>query len=565
MSWRAVVVVALSVLSLALVAPSMFARFTTAYTGAHVDGTRVVAVDAGSPAERGGLRSGDLIGCVNTRDYTILSSPFSQNAYEPDLLHFCVTNTVPRRNLAFAAAPGPPSASFYGSITWQILRLFSYAVFLFVGCALVILRPSVMTWLLFGYCLAEAPVGPAYQVFTVWPPAAYAVLMAVVTPSAALGAVFLFLFALLVPEESVPRDWRGWVFWIAAIGTIAFVAAHYLDRVLVQGYLSPVDASLAALSKVMTIAVVFVIVARLLKMEPSARARFWWVAAAIIIGIITNDLRQGRVAFWPGVFGTLTMMMPLTLMYAIVRRHVIDIRFVLSKAVVYGVMTTAIFGLIAAADWAATRFLAEMRVALALDAIIAISIGVLMHRLTPILERLVDSVVYRKKYAADTYLRRLARTLPRAEQEATVDRALVEDPYCELDLKMAALFRRNGNEFTVAMSAGFAGPTVAIDRDADIVRFLLTERSCVHIDDLNDRVAATLADYGNPTVAVPVFNGDELACFIFYGVHRDGTRLDPDEATLLQTLAESAGQAYVRVENSRLRALLGSAIQPSAS
>ena len=566
MSWRAVVVVALSVLSLALVAPTMFARFTTAYTGARVDGTRVVAVDAGSPAERGGLRTGDLIGCIDTRDYAILRLPFLREAaYEPDLLHFCVTNAVPRRKLAFAAAPGPLSASFYGSTTMQALRVFSYAVFLFVGCTLVILRPSVMTWLLFGYCLAEAPVGAAYQALTVWPPVAYAAFMAVASPSAALGAVFLFLFALLAPEESVRRDWRGWVFWIAAIGTTAFVVAHSLYRGLVLGYFSPLDASQVALSKVMTIAVVIVIVVRLLTMESSARARFWWVAAAITIGIVTNDLRQGSEAFWPGLFGTLTMLMPLTLMYAIVRRHVIDIRFVLSKAVVYGVMMTAIFGTIAAADWAATRFVAQMRVALALDAIIAISIGVLIHRVAPILEGWVDSIIYRKKHAAETYLRRLARTLPRAEQEETVDRALVEDPYTELDLTMAALFRRNGNEFTLAMSAGFAGPTVTMDRDADIIRFLITERSCIHIDDLNDRVAATFANCGNPTVAVPVFNGDELAGFILYGVHRDGTRLDPDEANLLQTLAESAGLAYVRVENSRLRALLGSAIQPSAS
>ncbi len=74
---------------------------------------------------------------------------------------------------------------------------------------------------------------------------------------------------------------------------------------------------------------------------------------------------------------------------------------------------------------------------------------------------------------------------------------------------------------------------------------------------------AALADCGSPTVAVPVFNGDELAGFILYGVHRDGTRLDPDEVALLETLAESAGQAYVRVENPRLRALVGSAVQPS--
>jgi hypothetical protein len=40
-----------------------------------------------------------------------------------------------------------------------------------------------------------------------------------------------------------------------------------------------------------------------------------------------------------------------------------------------------------------------------------------------------------------------------------------------------------------------------------------------------------------------------------YGVHRDGTTLDPDEASVLQALAESASQAYILVENSRLRAL----------
>jgi hypothetical protein len=565
MSWRAVVVVTLSVLFLALVAPSMTARFPTAYTGAHVYGARVIAVDAGSPAERAGLRSGDLIGCVDTRDYVMLRLAFSQEAYEPDLIHLCVTNTVPQRNLSFAAVPGPQSQSFYGSTTMQLLRLLSYAVFLFVGCALVILRPSVMTWLLFGYCLAETPVGAAYQALTILPPFAFATLIAVFSPSAALAAVFLFLFALLVPDENVPRDWRGWVFWIAAIGTGGFLAAHSLYRMLVLGYFSPLDASQVALSKLMTIAVILVIVVRLLKMAPSARARFWWVAAAIIIGIVTNDLRQGSEAFWPGVFGTLTMLMPLTLMYAIVRRHVIDIRFVLSKAVVYGLMMTTIFGIIAAVDWAATRFLAEMRVAFALDAVIAISIGVLMHRLTPIVEGWVDSIIYRKKHAAEIYLKRLARTLPRAEREDTVGRALVEDPYCELDLTMAALFRRNGSEFTLAMSAGLAEPTIALNRDADIVRFLITERSCVYIDGLNDRVAAALANCGSPTVAVPVFNGDELAGFILYGVHRDGTRLDPDEVALLETLAESAGQAYVRVENSRLRALVGSAIQPSAS
>lgn len=567
MSWRAVVVVALSVLSLAIVVPTIFARFPTAYTGARMTGTSVTSVDADSPAGRAGLRPGDSIGCIDSRDYAILSTPFHQQlaAYESDPIRLCITTAVPARHLAFSAERGPASPQFYGNTTMEALRLFSYIVFLFVGCALVIVRPSVMTGLLFGYCFCVVPVGSAYQALTVWPAPAYAAMMAIFGPTSALSAVFLVLFALLVPEERVPRDWRGWLFWAAGIGSLAVIVFGAIYRMFAFGFLPALDPTHRLLSNVMTLGAVVVIVARLAKMDSPTRARFWWVAAAIVIGIITNELRQGTEAFWPGVFGTLTIIMPLTLMYAIVRRHVIDIRFVISKAVVYGALMTVIFGVIAAADWAATRFLAELRVALALDAVIAIGIGIMMHRLTPILEGWVDSVIYRKKHAAEIYLRRLARTLPRAERKETIDRALVEDSYGELDLTMAALFRRHANAFTIALLAGLERATLAIDGDDDIVRFLITERSCVHLSTLNDRIAATFVGLGAPAIAIPIFNGDELVSFVLYGVHRDGTRLDPEEVALLETLAESAGQAYVRVENCRLRVLVESAIQPSAS
>lgn len=95
-----------------------------------------------------------------------------------------------------------------------------------------------------------------------------------------------------------------------------------------------------------------------------------------------------------------------------------------------------------------------------------------------------------------------------------------------------------------------------------MVRFLKAERSRIYIDDLNVRVAEAFADAGAiPTVAVPIFDGDDLGGFALYGLHRDGTRLDPDEVALLEALAESAGQAYVRVENARLRSLMAAPLE----
>jgi hypothetical protein len=561
MSWRAVVVVALSVLCFAVVVPPMFSTFPTAYSGAHIDPgiatPTIQSVDPGSPAERAGLRAGDRIGCIDTRDLMVLA-PFSNSvAYEPNPIHLCVTNVVPARQVSFYPRRGPQSQPFYGGRAGSVLRVLSYLVFLLVGCLLVILRPSLTTWLLFGYCLASAPAAAAYQALTTWPPQPYGALIAVLHPTTAVASACLLLFALVVPEERVPSGWRGAAFWITTVAASVFVGAQFFYRTLVSGFYRALDPLTIDFTRVATVAVVVVVMLRLLTMRADERPRFSWAAVAIVIGVITNDLRQGQYGL-AGFFGTLTIVMPLTLMYAIVRRHVIDVRFVISRAVVYGALMTIVFAIIAAADWAATRFLAEMRVALALDAIIAIAFGVLMHRLTPMLEGWVDSVIYRKKHAAEVYLRRLARTLPRAEREETVDRALVEDPYGELDLTMAALFRRTESAFTIALSAGLEEPAVALDRDGDLVRFMIVERSCVHIGGLNDRVAATLADLGSPAIAIPIFNGDDLVSFVLYGVHRDGTRLDPDEETLLESLGESAGQAYVRVENSRLRALVGS-------
>ncbi|HVA29089.1 MAG TPA: GAF domain-containing protein, partial [Candidatus Baltobacteraceae bacterium] len=91
----------------------------------------------------------------------------------------------------------------------------------------------------------------------------------------------------------------------------------------------------------------------------------------------------------------------------------------------------------------------------------------------------------------------------------------------------------------------------------DLVRFLITERRLLDIQDLHGHVAAEFKAAGEiPTVAVPIVEGDELSAFMIYGLHRDGTKLDPDECQTLEALCDTAAQAYVRVENLRLRAMV---------
>jgi hypothetical protein len=83
----------------------------------------------------------------------------------------------------------------------------------------------------------------------------------------------------------------------------------------------------------------------------------------------------------------------------------------------------------------------------------------------------------------------------------------------------------------------------------------VTERTKLHISDLRAHVAEDFESNGTaPAVAIPLFQSDDLFAFAVYGIHRDGTRLDPDEIETLERLCEVAAQAYTGIELARYRA-----------
>lgn len=417
-----------------------------------------------------------------------------------------------------------------------------------------------MTWLLFAYCLCTVPSAALSDALTAAPPATFTAVQTVSTLSVLLGTPFLLLFTLLVPNPGLPRGWRRWAFWIVCVVSGAFGArkAYQMTQTGIV-FLNLADPLSRGFSIAMLWVVIVVVLARLIAMPSQERARFGWVAFGIVVGVMANYLRNvPSTAYYTNVAGMVTVVMPLTLMYAILRRHVIDVRFAISRTVVFGAITTLVVGIIAVVDWATSVYLSQHRIALAIDALVTIGLGIALHRTYGAIENAVDFLVYRRKHDAETYLRRLARTLLRAEREETIDRALVAGPYERLQLDMAALFRDTGEAYTEAAEAGWdRAAGVSFGRDHDLVRFLVTERSRLDISDLREHVRAEFRESGAvPVLAVPILEGDALYGFAIYGLHRDGTKLDPDEGEVLETLCQTAAQAYVRIEVLRLRALV---------
>jgi predicted GNAT superfamily acetyltransferase len=555
---RTLLVTALATIVVAIAGIPMFMHPLTAYTGVklHVTGAliqpNVIDVEPASPAYRAGLRSGDVVSCLSARDARLLFAPDITrqiNAYEPgSSIGLCVKRGDYRQPVSFIAETRPPAQNIYVNDWFAAVRLAGYIAFLLCAVFLVLGHPGRATWTFFAYALIAAPNYAIEQNLSVLNPALYAVLYNASIVAISIQYGLLMQFAALVPNDSPPAGWRTSAYRMSIGVTVAltlFSIAKCVTAFVVTA------AATRAVSVTAAVLVLLTVAARLTAMEREERGRFGWAAFAIGWAVIVDFLRQATVV--PGQLGGLIAMTliltPIALMYAILKRHVIDISFAISRTVIYAAVTTIVVVAIAAVDWATSTFLHEARVALALDALVTIGIALTLHRLHRRIEDSVDFLLFRNKYEAETYLNRLGRTLMSATQEETVDRALVRDPYQRFHLTVAALFRKTSQAFVLSSAYGYdAVAAVAFESDHDLVRFLSVENVRVNLGDLTEN------PFGQASIAIPIHQGPEMTAFAIYGIHHDGTALDPDELETLERLCDAASQAYTYIEVSRYRA-----------
>jgi hypothetical protein len=233
---------------------------------------------------------------------------------------------------------------------------------------------------------------------------------------------------------------------------------------------------------------------------------------------------------------------------------VLDVNFVLNRALVYGFLSLGVISLVSLLDWFFSRVVAVGRLAIGLELLATIAVGFMLDRINRTIERLVESVFFRRRRVAEKHLRRAASALPYATDEIAIVEGLVQVPVDALDLAAAALYRRSaeGARFEgVATARQTQVAPAGFDGNDLLVRMLLADESIVWLDDVRSHLdPENAAIY---TLAVPVTVRHELVSFTLYGAHANGAQLDPEEVALLEELAREAARAYDHVEAERAR------------
>jgi hypothetical protein len=517
-------------------------------------GVTVVSVERGSPADRAGIRPGDRL--VDRGNLEISSRVRSAYPHERETIRLERNNVV---YVAIVTGVTNPSFGFWQRIG-GVLAYLPPTVFLIVAFLLVFLRPSVMSWALYVFAVGYFGTSPVFMYWShVLSPAAYVVLtFLLATVFGPWSVLPLLPFVLRFPNGDL-EGWRRrvdpfiWAFLALSYGlyVVEWQVYYASESVPTWDVIPSTVIPLAAF-----VAAGLILAKNISMATPSDRQRWRFLA----IGTLASFLAYA-IYFVPGVpfavgqvIGFAVVLMPICIAYAVFRLRVLDVNFVLNRALVYGTLSLGVVAFVSILDWFFSRVVAIGRLAIGFELLATIGIGFLLDRINRTVERIVESVFFRRRRLAEKHLRRAASALPYATDETAIVDSLLQIPVDALDLAAAALYRRSdgGGRYEgvgTALQTTVAPP--GFNRNDLLVRMLLADESMVWLDEVRSHLdVQNAAIY---TLAIPVSVRHELVSFTLYGAHANGAQLDPDEVELLKELAREAARAYDHVEAERAR------------
>ena len=529
---------------------------TYGVSGARGRSLQVVNVDPGSPAARAGVREGDEL--VTREQFSDEMLAF-ENPRAGDRGTFTLKHPDGRvYSVTLRAIPVP------GFGTWDritgVLGILPATVFLIVGFALVFLRPSVMTWSFYATGIGYFSTASSFEYFsTLLPHGAFAVLAFVLyTFFGSFAVLPLLPFVLRFPNDRLtgfsPTFERA--VWVAIVLMFAAYSYTWFHEWSTGHPNAVVDVFDVWLPLATFAVATYILVGKFKHAAPAAQQRFSFLLIGIVIAFIAY-----AIYFVPGisdevkqVVGYAVVVMPITVGYAVLRHRVLDVNFVLNRALAYGILSIIVITIVSLLDWLFSHVLSVYHLAIAFELAATIAIGLLLDRINKAIGATVERVFFRHRRLAEKYLKRAAAALPYATEEAAVSEGLVEVPAEALKLGAAALYRRNddtGRFEGVATSQHTPVAPPGFDGNHLLVRMLQSSEESVWLEQLRSHLQAeNSAIY---VLAIPVTVRHELVSFTLYGAHSNGAQLDPDEVELLDDLSREASRAYDHIDAVRMR------------
>ncbi|HEY0394570.1 MAG TPA: hypothetical protein VGD01_08740 [Candidatus Elarobacter sp.] len=300
------------------------------------------------------------------------------------------------------------------------------------------------------------------------------------------------------------------------------------------------------------------------------RMRVRWVSLSLAIGfsgvlvnVVLIVVAQLKPTEWMAYFALTILVIPLGLGYAIVRHRVIDVGFVINRAVVFGAVSLIVVMAFMALEWLLGSALVKVShlTSTSLELGLALVLGFSLRTIHAKVDAFVDDIFFRSRHEAERALQTFARdvgfitdpgvALARAHDEllartgaAGVGIYIVDDGAA---VRVDATESNGPSGITAFAQAGAVDPAFAESADIDdpaLVR-LRASRSPLALREVRTRLRGDRA--------YPMYVRDALSGLVVLQPKTNGEAYAPDEIATIESVALALGNALDALQTAALK------------
>lgn len=221
--------------------------------------------------------------------------------------------------------------------------------------------------------------------------------------------------------------------------------------------------------------------------------------------------------------------------YAVLRHRLVDVRIVLNRTVVYGVITAVVVGVFAAINSVVEHATLGAGASLLLELVVPLALGIVLGSLRKYVDGYINRFLFRRQYRAEKALNDFARTCGFIEQPEHLLDLTVRQVFDHSRARGVALYERDAQGYVRVRQQGATGFPERVETD-DLAFVRL--RAGDHEADLHEVASALGTDGYVFSMAVRGKLIGALVCG-----PRPAEQYTADERALLFHVAQSAGAA----------------------
>jgi len=273
--------------------------------------------------------------------------------------------------------------------------------------------------------------------------------------------------------------------------------------------------------------------------ESGLKVKLGWVAFAGVLLMaavtITNAQPFGYIGSY-AASSVLFVIVPVAFTYALLRLRLVSLTLVFDRALVYGLITTLVVGVVAAVNSVLLRATLPPGASLAVQVIVPLAFGIALRQVKEYLDRIVERVFFRGKYLSERALKSFARHVEHFTDAASLMDGAAAEVRRHTQSPGVAIYSVEAMGCRLLKQVGEAKFPKKLNGDDSVLVAVRAER---HAVDLADYVGVL----GEDGCMFPMLVLGNLRGVIVCR-NRPGEHFAPDEKKLLTHVAREVGAAW---------------------